>query len=607
MTINLNLSAGDDFLIPFEIDNLPDLCLITGLNGSGKSRLLSKILTGQVVVRSNNEVVPKLRILQFNDSAFSNYQYNDNRHRMMSHDHNSVSWHVLDQFTYGTPYDAEVVLELFRDGLGFRTSDFTTELREAIQGGNLDIIRQNIKTPNFKNYSNSIATALKKFYEFQAGIHMMDVERREGREVPHIDLPFDVESMLNSVLKMLALNYEIYGGEAYKNAVIDQKFRMMSQSLLPSLDAPREAHEFRRSQESGFSIQLMNCSNGKIIGINDLSTGEKSLLAIASVIAIELQNDVSSDRPSVLLLDEPDAHLHPEYSSILINILKEEFIEKYGFKIIMTTHSPITVALAESETSILMESGRAIPVDKQEAIAGLMVGIPHLDILNKNNVYVFVESHNDARVFSGVFSILYKSGIYKNKPIFLASSYGGGGGNCELVEHLATSLKDNPIIYGIIDWDTRNVPIDNVYVHSYERRYSMENLILDPLILMCFLVSRCPSPRIIEGMPDDISVDELLEESEILESRVQALVDRILERSSDSFILCEYEGGISISISIDYLQMQGHELEAMIRRKFPQLNRYNQTLFDEIIRFLREYKQLIPQEFKECFNKILIV
>lgn len=600
--MSLSLSTSDDFLAPFNIVDLPDLCIITGLNGSGKSRLLSKISSGQASLRSDGEVIPNLRILEFDSKSFNNYQFSNNDGGQYHHNHHDDTvWMMLDQFNYGTTYDAEAVRNMFRDRLGFMNSDFSNELQKAIEDGNLEFIRNNIRIPDFKKYSNSVAAALKNFYDLQVTAHMTEVARREGREAGVLNQPLDVERVLNSVLKKLGLNYEIYGGEEYKNAQIDQKFRMIGAIL------PNENNLASAGQESNFLIRLVNRTNHKVISINDLSSGEKSLLSIASVIAIELQNDESKPRPSVLLFDEPDAHLHPDYSSVLINVFREEFIGRYGFKIIMTTHSPITVALAELERSVLMESGIATSVDKQRAIAGLMTGVPHLDILNKNNVYIFVESHNDAKVFSGIFSILSKSGIYKNKPIFLPSSHGGGGGNCGLVEHLAISLKDNPIIYGIIDWDTRNIPKDNVYVHSYGRRYSIENLILDPLVLMCFLLSRCPSPRIGESIPEDISVDELLEESEILEDRVRALVEKILGRTSDSFIPCEYEGGISINISTDYLQMQGHELEAIIRQKLPQLKRYNQNLFDEIIRFLREYKQLIPQEFKECFDKILIV
>ena len=54
----------------------------------------------------------------------------------------------------------------------------------------------------------------------------------------------------------------------------------------------------------------------------------------------------------VLLLDEPDAHLHPKAVSQVIETIKE--LARIGIQCIVTTHNPITVSLIDNDNLFLM-------------------------------------------------------------------------------------------------------------------------------------------------------------------------------------------------------------------------------------------------------------
>ena len=104
----------------------------------------------------------------------------------------------------------------------------------------------------------------------------------------------------------------------------------------------------------------------------------------------------------VIILDEPDAHLHPEMSNILIKALNETFVKKIGIKVIITTHSPMTVALAPEESIFQLNNHPETflkKISKDDALKNLTNGLPSLTIDYENHRQVFVESPTDLFYF----------------------------------------------------------------------------------------------------------------------------------------------------------------------------------------------------------------
>lgn len=125
--------------------------------------------------------------------------------------------------------------------------------------------------------------------------------------------------------------------------------------------------------------------NGTKLQISELSSGEKSLLALASLIANEKMREKENDEFSgVLLLDEIDTNLHPSMVENLLRVLKEIFINRYDFKIILVTHSPTTIALSNEDSIFTMyrqgeRENRIEKTSKDEALNVLTEGYMTLD------------------------------------------------------------------------------------------------------------------------------------------------------------------------------------------------------------------------------------
>jgi predicted ATPase len=95
-----------------------------------------------------------------------------------------------------------------------------------------------------------------------------------------------------------------------------------------------------------FRIQVQG-ANGQPYGIDQLSSGEKQILLLLG----EIQRRIR--RGSIVLIDEPELHLHPRWQRQLVQALTD-FCATYDAQLIMTTHSEeIAHAVYEHELILL--------------------------------------------------------------------------------------------------------------------------------------------------------------------------------------------------------------------------------------------------------------
>lgn len=96
--------------------------------------------------------------------------------------------------------------------------------------------------------------------------------------------------------------------------------------------------------------------NEEVVGYEALSSGEK---VIVKLIIWAMGTDIRGNRINTMLLDEPDAHLHPSMCKMMVEILSEISKPKEeggsGIRVIITTHSPSTVAFAPEGSLFVME------------------------------------------------------------------------------------------------------------------------------------------------------------------------------------------------------------------------------------------------------------
>ncbi|WP_335177584.1 AAA family ATPase [Nostoc sp.] len=93
---------------------------------------------------------------------------------------------------------------------------------------------------------------------------------------------------------------------------------------------------------------------GTQVKFADLSSGEKILMSFALCFYYAEDRRQLVDYPKILLFDEIDAPLHPSMTQSLLRTIQEILINQHNIKVILTTHSPSTVALAPGSSLYAM-------------------------------------------------------------------------------------------------------------------------------------------------------------------------------------------------------------------------------------------------------------
>ena len=129
-----------------------------------------------------------------------------------------------------------------------------------------------------------------------------------------------------------------------------------------------------------FQAELTNQETGDTYQMSTLSSGERVLMALC---LMSFNQYLGRRRPKLILLDEVDAVLHPSMVRALCAVLKRLYVEQ-GTRVMMTTHSPVTVAgLGEDEIFRMTRNGRDVrvePTTKSEAVGELSEGLCTVDL-----------------------------------------------------------------------------------------------------------------------------------------------------------------------------------------------------------------------------------
>lgn len=388
-------------------------------------------------------------------------------------------------------------------------------------------------------------------------------------------------------------------------------------------------------------VPVIRRHDGKEIHPNSFSSGEKTLLWLCLSMYTTTAN-LLGGQTSLVLLDEPDSTLHPQMVQKLYAAL-DFLIRRFGCAVLITTHSPTTVALAPSGGLWQISENGLEPVDQDRAIAGLLDGVDQVSVHYTNRRQVYVESHNDAMIYGEIFSFLKRKKAIKAEHITLSfipassklpeenirqihdSVFGAsdsekladfikkinGQGNSVQVTGTVESLarENNPTVHGIIDWDAKNRPNDRVHVHGCGIFYSIENAILNPLTLPFYLLTNFPNkiaPTTF-GLDDHIAVHDLLGETNDWQTLVNGFTAHVLGNhdTSDS-VKCLFGNCIELNLSKAYVHRQGHDLAEIIKEKFPYLKSLRNRLLEDVLEKTLSLSGIktIPNTFLSVFKEI---
>jgi len=209
-----------------------------------------------------------------------------------------------------------------------------------------------------------------------------------------------VESLIEKQLLTLESNPEYIEAthkiECLQQDVLDRISAQLIaplQEFLPSvrdvqihLQKDQRRSAFRRSAD-------VVINDGTPTPLQQKGDGIKSLTALAM-----LNIPTSHDRVSVIAIEEPESHLHPESARQLYETINALSV---NHQVVLTTHSPLFVNRSNLKENIIVDSGKATPVKKIKEIRDILGTKVSDNLVNAENVLI-VEGKDDRIVLEKI-------------------------------------------------------------------------------------------------------------------------------------------------------------------------------------------------------------
>ena len=589
MSLHINREHKSFQTVPTDED-LPPFMVITGANGSGKSQFLEALSLNAMQGDWNPGIAPVVLITAAQLGA-PNLDASTGMTRQMIVDQleshvnqylrpngavrTEYQEHIYDVVTQNLGTSRAAILEA-EERAGKRLKDWVhsdferwtpVEVGQDLFAWSLSDTFQRYRWMRTTNDFNAWLASEGK----QHGDWLPDAEF----EAVHGPAPWD---LLNDVLGQMGLPYEF---------------------VPPSVDLDMRTYVPRlRSETEGLELTA-----------DALSSGEKTLVQIALSVYSGLYRSAISKVPGVLLLDEPDSTLHPSMVRSMLLLIQDVLVTRLQMRVIITTHSPTTVALAPLSSIFVMERAgepRLQRSTRDEALRRLLVGVPTVSVSAEHRRVIFTESPNDVWWYTKIFGLLRPHLSSERTLEFIAAGGKGRADGCDAVVDLVARLRDNGnvSVWGLVDRDNRTTEPNGWVIFNAER-HSVENFVLDPLALGMLLLSDL-NPGITESVPHSSFVQFRAEDAQDLADAVMAAV-----LSPDELAITRpvrYRDGTEVQAATTWLDQRGHDLQGNILRAFPPLNgpAAKGRLLEHIIdRVWVQYPGLIPESMAHTFLRLL--
>ncbi|MDE2817127.1 MAG: AAA family ATPase [Chloroflexota bacterium] len=441
-----------------ECPELPEFTVLTGQNGAGKTHLLQALQEGHAVVHGIEENSIELYDLaSFRPNAAGGGHASIDLAK-------STARHYLE-FHEERPL-IEAAREIYER---FKSKHDTRQNNEEVNEFDQDLRRRIMRVPDFFPFPSSYSKGADTYDNALKDIVWEALRERVGRVEAHGNrrkIPFggDPVPLISMAMKQSGkLPHELirediirtahYAGNIIENKIsrvfaefklsqyewahtqfeirqnavsLDDLLAEYHQHYPPPWDTLRDVMARMREvagenclfdfdfsdpahirlgignfREFKFGAKMTNRTTGEQYDLITLSSGEKILMTLCLA---AFNQRLGGRRPNLLLLDELDAMLHPSMIRALVEVLMSLFVEQ-GSKVVMTTHSPITVAaLPEAEVFRVDREGakvRLVSTSAADAVEELSEGLATVDaglriaaLSGKASVTILTEGHN---------------------------------------------------------------------------------------------------------------------------------------------------------------------------------------------------------------------
>ncbi|MBH8570118.1 AAA family ATPase [Microvirga sp. STS02] len=607
----MNITFADNYksISPFEWHNIAALSIITGLNGAGKSQLLQVISNeyNQAVSNNKNNQVEK-------SNAFGSHSLQFGKSNQGAN-----AFGQLYGGDKGTSYgDLKTIVDLlYKQKHPENNSGMYYDPQQQQQ---LEQIRQLSETRiNQNGLYSTVRYKSDKIWRYLTTLLNKPEQEITPSEIA-IFLPehiiFEDQYVINAAnLDFIFFMFEFKRISRIKEGLpaldLTPPWQLLNEAIeassLPYRVSAPESEDievvFRsplnESVERPFKIKITHVSEGYELGFHDLSSGERIIMSLAMLLYYSKERGIQEE---ILLLDEPDAHLHPSMTKQFFKVVYDVLVKRHGVTVIMTTHSPSTVALApEGDDCVIYELRKKpttiTPVtSREEAINSLTEGM--VLVMSSTRV-VLIEGKDDKPFYEALYRILNSNNLLNGNAnlVFLA---GTGKDSVNNWSHGLREAGLSEAVRGIIDKDNGNAVSDGIFMLD---RYSIENYMLDPILVLATgrtIPDSIPKYGITSGEEDKIRA--------LSQDQIQAITDamllhvkpklRNLQLEEEVLVPVGFNNGFAINYPQWFLSRKGKELLGIFNDEF------GRNLSREALTTSFKRIQLVPTDIVELFRRV---
>lgn len=627
--MDIKIKIAYKSIAPFELKDLPDLVVLTGENGTGKTQLLEYLYYGSRLNDNGSLEAATEEDNSFNDMPKPEETGNitveglpevvlpcevrSEGKRLRNIVYRGVQAPSVD---VGSKFNLD---KLYAGGENIAQKHLFYQTHSVMN--NLD----EMNTEELTKYFNSVLGVKKSTRNSDAQypeLTTSDIEiiKRIEKEFPSLEYSKDpfyyVAFQQPPTGKVFAANLKFLYFQYWARI---QAGMQVGQAPWEAFNKIGEMLNFKfeldepKIDEKKFDVRLRDKERKVFISPDSLSSGEK---VIFSLFVAMYTTHSQEHLPSLIIFDEPDAYLHPSLCSTMLKVIKDVLIGEHGIKVIMTTHSPTTVAMLPETSLYCMKDGMMKKSTKQDAILALTAGLNTISVYYENVKQVFVEADNDNLFMSQVYHLAMTAGML-NKDINLKFVNVGDkkDGGCTTVKKVVNDLSKagNKTVYGIIDYDGKNKPSSRIKILGGGNRYAIDNYMMDPLVISILYLDE-PNEKTKIGFDQSDTlvgyIKKIAKERQEVCDKFIALLEANVpadKRTDTTLVKYKTMNGDEYSIPQWVTTIQGHDLVSYVRSTVPFLGKYREDkkLYKRIIDYCySNYPEIIPMELVDTLKEI---
>lgn len=379
--------------------------IIAGENGVGKSLLLNSIfefsnltLNGEkrdekrcFEIELSKQEVEILKIGQNSKQYFNNIEYVENVFKIQIDFNITGNWNQINiRGKLENGFSEPMIGHLFSE------ADTNSILRAIFSDVEINFTPKEIKTVTSTN---------------------IDSDNLKSQR-SNSNLATEITQLLIDVQSLDALEFTEWARNNTGQPVDNDKIDIRIKRFTSAYDFMFPLKRYKRIENKDNKKEIIFEENGKEMSISKLSSGEKQIVFRGSF----LLKDKESSKGALILIDEPEISLHPNWQLKVLSFFKKLFTDNTGeqtSQIIISTHSPFIIhnANRNDDKVIILQKDLAgktvIPNEAKffgwsnEKLVQKAFNINHF--LTANKTTVFLEGETDEKYYNKCLEVFNKT------------------------------------------------------------------------------------------------------------------------------------------------------------------------------------------------------